>query len=250
MGTTYEMSRQYTYQELSKAGDPFIKMIDDFIGTAVQAARKYRGNLLQPSEAAEAKKDSGADFRNIGNIVRRDSEQDRKHQLDRVIINDFNSRNGTDLENVKIIYGPSADEYARSNHALALTIANRIYFRNGAYRPETEEGRELLAHELTHVAQYQEKRITTNTTKDELENEAERNEQQEVYNPDPVITINMNGHLFSFSRSQMDSIAEQAASDVISDMESQADTVHEKEYLFMLSRMKKLIESGDTRWLQ
>ena len=78
---------------------------------------------------------------------------DREHQLDRVIVNGFNKKNDTDLESVKIIYGPGANEYTRSRHALALVVADRIYFRNGAYKPETEEGRKLLAHELTHIAQ-------------------------------------------------------------------------------------------------
>ena len=32
-------------------------------------------------------------------------------------------------------------------------LGTDIFFRNGAYRPETEEGRKILAHELTHVAQ-------------------------------------------------------------------------------------------------
>lgn len=32
----------------------------------------------------------------------------------------------------------SADEYTRSFHVLALTIGSDIFFRNGAYKPETE----------------------------------------------------------------------------------------------------------------
>ena len=38
--------------------------------------------------------------------------------------------------------GPYADELARSLHTLALVLGTDIFFRNGAYRPETEEGRQ------------------------------------------------------------------------------------------------------------
>ncbi|MEE0999379.1 MAG: DUF4157 domain-containing protein [Treponemataceae bacterium] len=31
------------------------------------------------------------------------------------------------------------------------TLGKDIYFRNKAYKPETEEGRKILAHELTHI---------------------------------------------------------------------------------------------------
>ena len=79
----------------------------------------------------------------------------------------------------------------RQNHALALVVANTIYFRNGAYKPETEEGRKLLEHELTHVAQYAEKRMLRQTDRKELE--AEAKEVQQEYNPDPEIVIKIKG---------------------------------------------------------
>ena len=67
---------------------------------------------------------------------------------------------GADLGEVTMVYGPAADEYTRSHHALALVLGTDIFFRNGAYRPETEEGRKILAHELTHVAQSKSGRST------------------------------------------------------------------------------------------
>lgn len=49
------------------------------------------------------------------------------------------------------------DEQAvRLNHrvqAKAFTVDNHIFFGRGQYRPETEDGRELIAHELTHTIQ-------------------------------------------------------------------------------------------------
>ena len=36
----------------------------------------------------------------------------------------------------------------------AVVLGHRIYFRAGAYQPNTKQGLELLAHELTHVSQF------------------------------------------------------------------------------------------------
>lgn len=36
----------------------------------------------------------------------------------------------------------------------AVVLGHRIYFRAGAYQPNTKQGLELLAHKLTHVSQF------------------------------------------------------------------------------------------------
>ncbi len=64
-------------------------------------------------------------------MVERVLFRDRKHPVDRVIINDFNRKSGADLGEVTIVYGPAADEYTRSHHALALVLGTDIFFRNG-----------------------------------------------------------------------------------------------------------------------
>ena len=49
----------------------------------------------------------------------------------------------------------AADLVASAHHARALTIGSDIYFARGEYVPGTARGDELIAHELTHVAQGQ-----------------------------------------------------------------------------------------------
>lgn len=41
-----------------------------------------------------------------------------------------------------------------SKKMCALVLGNTIYFRRGAYLPNTRRGAELLGHELTHVSQF------------------------------------------------------------------------------------------------
>ena len=58
-----------------------------------------------------------------------------------------------DLRDVKIHTGAYSDELTSNAGAQALTIGNDIYFADGKFSPDTEEGKILLGHELMHVVQ-------------------------------------------------------------------------------------------------
>ena len=63
------------------------------------------------------------------------------------------SRFGTDFSNVNIHTGNDASQLSNQLNAQAFTVGNDIYFNEGKYQPNTDSGRRLLAHELTHVIQ-------------------------------------------------------------------------------------------------
>jgi hypothetical protein len=60
---------------------------------------------------------------------------------------------GTDFGGVRVHTDAKADSLNRALSAKAFTAGGDIYFREQEYRPGTAAGEELLAHELTHVAQ-------------------------------------------------------------------------------------------------
>ncbi len=60
---------------------------------------------------------------------------------------------GTSFSGVNIHTDGEADTLNRNVSAVAFTIGQDIFFRQGAYQPETPHGQQLLAHELTHVVQ-------------------------------------------------------------------------------------------------
>ncbi len=60
-----------------------------------------------------------------------------------------------DFSQVQVHADPKAVESARAINAIAYTIGQNVVFGTGQYQPQTEAGRELLAHELTHVVQQQ-----------------------------------------------------------------------------------------------
>src|SRR5262245_45962124 len=59
----------------------------------------------------------------------------------------------TDFSGVRVHTDAGADGLNRSLSAKAFTTGSDIYFRQGEYNPGSSGGRELLAHELTHVVQ-------------------------------------------------------------------------------------------------
>ena len=58
-----------------------------------------------------------------------------------------------DFSNVRVHTDSRAAESAESVNALAYTVGRQIVFGSGRYAPQTTAGKQLLAHELTHVVQ-------------------------------------------------------------------------------------------------
>ena len=246
--------RQFTYKELSNAQDYFVKKIDNFIGKAVNLAKKYKcQNCLKIQFESENKKKESEfiEYSKPEQFVMRRWEYNREHKLDTVVLNEFNQKNDTNLEDVKVVYGPASDEYARQNHALALTVANTIYFRNGAYKPETEEGRKLLTHELTHIVQNKNKEDYRNTTKEDKELEAELNEKQQEYNPDPEIAIKYHGKYKKIRTSKIKKEINDFAENIAEKVENEyAQITDEQKQLQYLIDLKNKISLGEIKWLQ
>src|SRR6266496_2653476 len=65
-------------------------------------------------------------------------------------------RFGRDFSAVRVHSTSSAAQSARELNALASTVGPHIVFAPGRFAPQTQEGRHLLAHELTHVIQQEE----------------------------------------------------------------------------------------------
>ncbi|MGI8800936.1 MAG: eCIS core domain-containing protein [Solirubrobacteraceae bacterium] len=66
---------------------------------------------------------------------------------------DMESRLGHDFSDVRVHTDPVAAVAARSIDARAFTAGRDIAFAPGQFAPSTPTGRQMLAHELTHVVQ-------------------------------------------------------------------------------------------------
>lgn len=65
----------------------------------------------------------------------------------------FEPRFGHDFSKVRVHAGGAAEQSAREVSAHAYTVEHDMVFGAGRFAPGTNEGRRLLAHELTHVVQ-------------------------------------------------------------------------------------------------
>lgn len=58
---------------------------------------------------------------------------------------------GHDLSDVRIHTDSQSDKLARSVSSRAFTVGRDIFFKGGVFDPATQQGRETIIHELTHV---------------------------------------------------------------------------------------------------
>ena len=65
----------------------------------------------------------------------------------------FEPHFGIDFSDVRIHTGAEANRLSQQLGAKAFTTGSDVFFREDAYQPESESGKRLLAHELTHVVQ-------------------------------------------------------------------------------------------------
>src|SRR4051794_7636605 len=73
--------------------------------------------------------------------------------LDPQTLASMQSSLGHDFSAVRVHVDPSADALSQRLNARAFTTGSDIFFQRGVFNPESDAGRETLAHELTHVVQ-------------------------------------------------------------------------------------------------
>ena len=233
------------YAEALETKSSFSQLVEE-----IKAIIKYAENYqLGTEEISEEKKETKlVEYQHTETMVERVLFRDRKHPVDRVIINDFNRRSGADLGEVKIVYGPAADEYTRSHHALALVLGTDIFFRNGAYRPETEEGRKILAHELTHVAQNKKREEYRGSSREELEGEAEEAEKQLEDNEERCREIVFKGKKYKVNERRYKQVMDEVKNRVEYVAEHNTQGLDEEEYLKFLIAYRDMERNGEMVW--
>jgi hypothetical protein len=103
----------------------------------------------------QRKASTGGGTREIGPSVETSIEAARSggHPLPRRLRSRFEPRFGADLSGVRLHTDRGAAELAGAVGAHAFTNRKDIFFAAGRYKPDSQEGQRLLAHELTHTIQ-------------------------------------------------------------------------------------------------
>jgi hypothetical protein len=86
-------------------------------------------------------------------VERINQERSGGQPLDAVMERQASEAIGQDFSDVRVHDSPEANELNQQIGAKAFTTGRDIFFGEGSYQPHTNEGQELIAHELTHVVQ-------------------------------------------------------------------------------------------------
>ena len=182
--------------------------------------------------------------------ISKSSDGNRIIPLEAIQKSEFVLERNAELGNTKIIYGHGSDELLRSNGLIAFALANKIYIQTNKYKPETEEGRALLAHELTHVQQYSEKRINNQISKDELEKEAEDSEKAVYRNPDSLEELRIDNRIIRIRKSQKKRLLHEIENEYMRWLEWQEYELSSQDYLKLLVGVKEKMDRNEMIWQQ
>lgn len=100
-----------------------------------------------------AKSEGGGSPVHSSTADRINSARSGGHGLDTGTRSFMEGRFGREFSDVRVHTGSEAAALSRDLGASAFTLGSDIYFGAGKYRPDTDTGKRLLAHELTHVVQ-------------------------------------------------------------------------------------------------
>jgi hypothetical protein len=109
-----------------------------------QYGNRYVGQVLNRSK-------SGGDMDDIERSI--DQARGSGQGLDHRTRSQMESAFGADFSGVRVHTDARADNLNQSLSARAFATGKDIFFKQGQYDPGSSGGRELLAHELTHVVQ-------------------------------------------------------------------------------------------------
>ncbi len=100
---------------------------------------------------------------------------------------------GFDLRSVRVHTSSAADALNQQINAKAFTTGQDVFFRSGAYNPQSTSGKELIAHELTHVVQQGSGEVqnqggmTVNAPGDRFEQEADNVSKEVTQGSQPSV---------------------------------------------------------------
>ena len=188
------------------------------------------------------------EYQQAENSVKRSFTNDRVFPVDAYTLIEYKQKTGMDAGTPFIHLGANADEYAREMNALAITIGLDIYFRNKAYKPETEEGRKTIAHELTHAAQYKNKPLADNRTQNELEHEAEAIEKTEEYSTEKKYELIIDGKTYKMKENQYKQFISELQEKVEQRLQSRSYMMSEQNYLRLLCTYENMLKRKELPW--
>jgi len=141
----------------SALADPLSASADQIVQLQRQYGNRAVQRLIQRAQAKDVQRkaavglEGGAVEGGLQNQI--NSARGGGQPLDRTVGSKIGGALGADFNNVRVHTDSKSDNLNRSLSAKAFTLGSDVFFSKGAYNPGTHSGKQLLAHELTHVVQ-------------------------------------------------------------------------------------------------
>jgi len=138
--------------EAEKTSDSIMRMPENyFVQRKCEDCEKDELQRKEDNASGEGKTNNGTINETVSNAI--DDSRGKGSAMDDKTKEFMQDRFGENFSDVNIHAGQRAGELATNLNAKAFTVGNDIYFNDSQYSPNTQEGKRLLAHELTHVIQ-------------------------------------------------------------------------------------------------
>lgn len=152
-----ESKRPVMRQSAGPEGDNFeLTSLQQMVGNrAVQRllAPRTGAGLAPPSTGTAQRSGEGSFELDDDTASRISRERSGGQPLESALQERVSTTMAHDLSSVRVHTSKESDDLNRQLGAKAFTTGQDIFFREGAYDPHSSGGRELIAHELTHVVQ-------------------------------------------------------------------------------------------------
>ncbi|MGH9058352.1 MAG: DUF4157 domain-containing protein [Acidimicrobiales bacterium] len=166
------------------------------------AASRGAGRRLDPAGVLHLQRAAGNAA--VGALMEEDEGRSPVHDvvgggggrpLEAGLRSEMEARMGQNFSGVRVHTDGAASDSARSVGAEAYTSGRDVVFQSGRYSPDSDTGKQMLAHELTHVVQQSRGAveatpvgggIAVSHPSDRFEREAEANAARVMSGPAPV----------------------------------------------------------------
>jgi hypothetical protein len=133
--------------------DAVAKKVVNGADATAEISTSPKVQLKEEAGVPMAKSEAGA-LKGTGQLQSKlNSTKGSGSSLDAATRDEMGSRMDADLSDVKIHTDSKAHEMSEGINAKAFTHGQDIYFKEGNFGPGSNEGKELLAHELVHTVQ-------------------------------------------------------------------------------------------------
>ncbi len=168
-------------------------------------------------------------------VVRRVISQPGR-PLEGSVREEMEQRMGDSFSDVQLHTGPEAAKAASALEARAFTTGNHVVFNRGEYKPESPEGKYLLAHELAHVRQQTGGRVSMLPQEGsslvidpdpELEREADEVAREALEGEEPVVAHRLGMDVHVQRMAETDSVSLESLAGSVEEIRTRLERVEE-----------------------